>query len=123
MGKRRQDPVEVNAERSADLYEISNWEPRSILDRFAHWLYYMGLRTLRYLVVIAAIAILLLQILFGSLGAVGDQPLFAGIAILSAVPALGLAVYIWYADVTTQEPLTLLVGTFLLGVLFAGFAG
>ncbi|MDT3433694.1 PrsW family intramembrane metalloprotease [Haloarcula sp. 1CSR25-25] len=123
MGKRRQDPVEVNTDGSADLYEISTWEPRSALDRFAHWLYHIGIRTLRYLVVLAAIAILLLQVAFGSLGAVGDQPLFAGMAILSAVPALGLAAYIYHADVTTQEPLTLLVGTFLLGVLFAGFAG
>ncbi|EMA33441.1 PrsW family intramembrane metalloprotease [Haloarcula japonica] len=123
MGKRRQDPVEVNADGSADLYEISTWEPRSTLDRFAHWLYHIGIRTLRYLVVLTAIAILLLQVAFGSLGALGDQPLFAGMAILSAVPALGLAAYIYYADVTTQEPLTLLVGTFLLGVLFAGFAG
>jgi len=45
------------------------------------------------------------------------------LAVLSAVPALVLAAYIYYADVTTAEPLTLLVGTFLLGVLFAGFAG
>ncbi|NHN64837.1 PrsW family intramembrane metalloprotease [Haloarcula sp. JP-Z28] len=123
MGKRRQDPVEANADGSADLYEISTWEPRSTLDRFAHWLYHIGIRTLRYLVIVAAILILLLQVAFGSLGAVGDQPLFAGMAILSAVPALGLAAYIYYADVTTPEPLTLLVGTFLLGVLFAGFAG
>ncbi|NLV13326.1 PrsW family intramembrane metalloprotease [Haloarcula argentinensis] len=123
MGKHRQDPVEANADGSADLYEISTWEPRSTLDRFAHWLYHIGIRTLRYLVVLTAIAILLLQVAFGSLGALGDQPLFAGMAILSAVPALGLAAYIYYADVTTQEPLTLLVGTFLLGVLFAGFAG
>jgi len=123
MGKRRQDPVEVNADGSADLYEISTWEPRSRLDRFAHWLYYIGIRTLRYLVILAAVLILLLQVAFGSLGALSDQPLFAGMAILSAVPAFGLAAYIYYADVTTEEPLTLLVGTFLLGVLFAGFAG
>jgi RsiW-degrading membrane proteinase PrsW (M82 family) len=123
MGKRRQDPVEVNADGSADLYEISSWETRSALDRFAHWLYHVGIRTLRYLVVVVAILILVAQVLFGSLGALGNQPLFAGMAILSAIPAFGLAAYIYYADVTTQEPLTLLVGTFLLGVLFAGFAG
>ncbi|WP_424001126.1 PrsW family intramembrane metalloprotease [Haloarcula salina] len=123
MGQRRRDPVEANADGSADLYEIANWEPRSTLDRFVHWLYHVGLWALRWLVIIAALAILLLQLLFGSLGALGNQPLFAGMALLSAVPALGLAAYIWYADVTTSEPLTLLVGTFLLGVLFAGFAG
>lgn len=123
MGQRRRDPVESNADRSADLYEVANWEPRSTLDRFVHWLYHAGLWALRWLVIAAAIAILVLQLLFGSLGALGNQPLFAGMALLSVVPALGLAAYIWYADVTTSEPLTLLVGTFLLGVLFAGFAG
>jgi RsiW-degrading membrane proteinase PrsW (M82 family) len=123
MARRRRDPVEANADPSEDLYEIADWEPRSVLDRFSHWFYHVTLRFLRWLTVLLAITILGLQIAFGSLGAIGDQPVVAGMAILSAVPALGLAVYIWYADVTTQEPLTLLVGTFLLGVLFAGFAG
>ncbi|GGN98429.1 MULTISPECIES: PrsW family intramembrane metalloprotease [Haloarcula] len=123
MGKRRRDPVASNADRSTDLYEIADWEVRSRLDRFAHWLYHTGLWALRGLVILAAVGILVLQVAFGSLGALGVQPLFAGLAALSAVPALLLAAYIWYADVTTAEPLTLLVGTFLLGVLFAGFAG
>jgi RsiW-degrading membrane proteinase PrsW (M82 family) len=123
MARRRRDPVEANADPSEDLYEIADWEPRSVLDRFAHWFYHVSLRTIRWLTVLLAIVILGLQIAFGSLGAIGDQPVVAGMALLSAVPALALAAYIWYADVTTQEPLTLLVGTFLLGVLFAGFAG
>ena len=87
-----------------------------------NWLYYAGQSALRGLIVLVAVAILLVQVGFGSLGMLGVQPLFAALAALSAIPALVLAAYIWYADVTTQEPLTLLVGTFLLGVLFAGFA-
>ncbi|MBX0295363.1 PrsW family intramembrane metalloprotease [Haloarcula nitratireducens] len=122
MGKRR-DPVASNADRSTDLYEIADWEVRSRLDRFAHWLYHTGLWALRGMVILIALVILVLQVAFGSLGALGVQPLFAGLAALSAVPALLLALYIWRADVTSSEPLTLLVGTFLLGVLFAGFAG
>ena len=123
MAKRRQDPVEANAGSSVDLYEITDWEPRSTLDRFLTWIYHATLWALRSLVIVAAVAILVLQFAFGSLGAIGNQPVFAGMAVLSAVPALLLAGYVWYADVTTAEPLTLLVGTFLLGVLFAGFAG
>ncbi|MFC6862773.1 PrsW family intramembrane metalloprotease [Halomicroarcula sp. GCM10025817] len=123
MAKRRQDPVEANAGSSVDLYEITDWEPRSLLDRFLHWFYHAALWTVRSLVVVVAVAILVLQFAFGSLGAIGNQPVFAGMAVLSAVPALLLAAYVWYADVTTSEPLTLLVGTFFLGVLFAGFAG
>ncbi|MDS0260842.1 PrsW family intramembrane metalloprotease [Haloarcula sp. S1CR25-12] len=122
MGERPRDPVESNADRSADLYEISDWEVRSLFDRVVYFLYYAGQWALRGLVILLAIAILAVQIAFGSLGALGAQPLFAALAALSAIPALVLAGYIYYADVTTQEPLTLLVGTFMLGVLFAGFA-
>ena len=123
MGDRPRDPVEASADRSADLYEIADWEVRSWFDRLVRVLYYAGRWALGGLVVLTAIVILLLQLAFGSLGALGVQPLFGALAALSAMPALVLAAYIWYADVTTQEPLTLLVGTFLLGVLFAGFAG
>ena len=123
MGERPRDPVGSNADRSADLYEISDWEVRSLLDRLVYFLYYAGQWALRGLVILTAIAILVVQIAFGGLGALGVQPLFGALAALSAIPALVLAAYIWYADVTTQEPLTLLVGTFMLGVLFAGFAG
>ena len=123
MGDRPRDPVEASADRSADLYEIADWEARSWFDRLVRVLYYAGRWALGGLVVLTAIVILLLQLAFGSLGALGVQPLFGALAALSAIPALVLAAYIWYADVTTQEPLTLLVGTFLLGVLFAGFAG
>jgi len=122
MGNRPQDPVQRGADQSADLYEISDWEVRSLFDRLVYGLYYAGQWALRGLVILLAIAILGVQIAFGSLGALGAQPLFGVLAALSAIPALVLAGYIYYADVTTQEPLTLLVGTFLLGVLFAGFA-
>lgn len=123
MGSRPRDPVDAQSDRETDLYEISDWEPRSRLDRIAQWLYYGLQRAFRLGVVVLAVGILLVQVAFGSLGALGSQPLFGALAVLSAIPALVLAAYIWYTDVTTSEPLPLLVGTFLLGVLFAGFAG
>jgi RsiW-degrading membrane proteinase PrsW (M82 family) len=123
MEKGPRDPVAENADRSTDLYEITDWEVRSRFDGVVNWLYYAGQSALRGLVVLVAVLVLLVQVGFGSLGLLGVQPLFAALAALSAIPALVLAAYIWYIDVTTQEPLTLLVGTFLLGVLFAGFAG
>ncbi len=122
MAERPRDPVKRDADRSADLYEIADWEVRSVFDRLVYFLYHAGQSALRGLVILLALAILGVQIAFGSLGALGAQPLFAALAALSAIPALVLAGYIYYADVTTQEPLTLLVGTFMLGVLFAGFA-
>ena len=122
MGERPRDPVARDSDRSADLYEITDWEVRSLFDRLVYFLYYAGQWALRGLVILLAVAILAVQIAFGGLGALGAQPLFAALAALSAIPALVLAGYIYYADVTTDEPLTLLVGTFMLGVLFAGFA-
>ncbi|MDS0280568.1 PrsW family intramembrane metalloprotease [Haloarcula onubensis] len=122
MAERPRDPVERKSDRSVDLYEITDWEVRSVFDRLVYFLYYAGQWALRGLVILLAIAILAVQIAFGGLGALGAQPLFAALAALSAIPALVLAGYIYYADVTTDEPLTLLVGTFMLGVLFAGFA-
>ncbi len=113
----------ADADESTDLYGVADWEVRSRFDWLVVAVYRVGVWSLRALVVVAALAILALQLAFGSLGVLGVQPLFAVLAALSAVPALLLAAYIWYADVTTSEPLTLLVGTFLLGVLFAGFAG
>jgi len=51
-----------------------------------------------------------------------EDPFIAVFFGLSIVPAGLLAAYIWYADITTSEPLGLLVATFLLAVLFATFA-
>ena len=122
MAERPRDPVERGSDQSADLYGIADWEVRSLSDRLVYFLYYAGQWALRGIVILLALAILVFLIAPPLVGALGAQPLFAVLAAMSAIPALVLAAYIWYADVTTQEPLTLLVGTFMLGVLFAGFA-
>ncbi|WP_246986234.1 PrsW family intramembrane metalloprotease [Halorientalis marina] len=118
----RRDPVEAKSDGSVDLYEISDWEVRSGLDRFAVWLYGGLVSTLRWTVVGAAVLIVLAEFALGGLGLVTD-PVVGTFVVLSVVPALGLAAYLWYADVTTQEPLGLLIATFVLGVLLASFAG
>jgi RsiW-degrading membrane proteinase PrsW (M82 family) len=119
---RQRDPVQARDDGSLDLYDISTWEVRGPLDRLSVALYGGLAVGLRALVVALAVLILVAQFVLGGLSAVTDPYMGAFVA-LSVVPAFLLAAYIWYADVTTQEPLTLLVGTFLLGVLFAGFAG
>ncbi|WP_436923247.1 PrsW family intramembrane metalloprotease [Halosimplex amylolyticum] len=116
------DPVEAHAESGRDLYEVSTWEPRTAFDRLSTGLYSVGVSAARLFVVLVAVVILAVQFALGGLGAVTD-PIIGVFVLLSAVPALALAAYVWYADVTTSEPLELLVGTFVLGVLFAGFAG
>ncbi|MFC7140208.1 PrsW family intramembrane metalloprotease [Halosimplex aquaticum] len=118
----RRDPVEARADKGRDLYEVSTWEARSAFDKLSAGLYSVGVSAARLLVILVAVAILALQFALGGLGAV-TNPIIGVFVLLSAVPAFALAVYVWYADVTTSEPLELLVGTFVLGVLFASFAG
>lgn len=120
MGEKR-DPVERGVDDSVDLYGISTWEPRTRLDWFAMKLHGAIVSTGRAVVILLALAILLIQIALGGLAAL-TNPWIGLFAILSIVPAFAFAVYLWYADVTMSEPLPILVGTFLLGLLFAGFA-
>jgi RsiW-degrading membrane proteinase PrsW (M82 family) len=117
------DPVEARSDGTRDLYDISTWEPRTALDRLSVAVYQGLLTTTRAVVVLLAVLILLTQFLLGGIGATFAQdPFSVGLVILSVVPALGLAGFVYLKDVTTSEPLELLVGTFVLGVLFAGFA-
>jgi len=98
------------------------WEERTLLDRVSVWLYSALTTTARATVVVLSLLIILAQFA----AAVGlvfvDRPIIAVYVLLSVVPALGLALFIWKADVTKREPLELLVVTFALGFLFAGFA-
>lgn len=110
------DPVEAAGD-GRDLHGIATWEPRSALDR-ALTLLYAVLHVLARIGVVALALSVLASI--GGVAALAD-PRTASLALLSAVPAVGLAAYVWYTDVTT-EPLWLLVGTFLLGTVTAAFA-
>ena len=117
----RRDPVERAADGGADLYDVATWEPRTWLDRFSVGLYRWLGRIGRLLVIVLALAILVAQFAFAGLAAIAN-PYIGAFILLSVVPALLLAAYVWRTDVTMREPLGLLVGTFLLGVLFASFA-
>jgi RsiW-degrading membrane proteinase PrsW (M82 family) len=114
----RTDPVQSGADDGVDLYEVSTWEERTSIDGLAVAIYRLLVGTARAGIVLLAFLILLA---IGGLAAVTD-PEIGVLTLLSAIPALGLAAYVWYSDVTTSEPLSLLVATFLLGVLTANFA-
>ncbi|WP_231188959.1 PrsW family glutamic-type intramembrane protease [Haladaptatus sp. DYF46] len=119
--EKKSDPVSRGMDDSVDLYGISTWEQRSRLDRVATKLHGAIVTTGRAIVILLALAILFVQIALGGLAAL-TNPWIGLFALLSIVPAFAFAVYLWYADVTMSEPLPILVGTFLLGLLFAGFA-
>ncbi|WP_256301856.1 PrsW family intramembrane metalloprotease [Haloarchaeobius salinus] len=111
------DPVEA-ADDEQDLYGIASWERRSLLDSASVAVYWVAVRTGQVLLVLLALVIFLAV---GGLSILSD-PSLGVLTLLSALPALALAGYVWYSDVTTSEPLSLLAATFILGVLTAGFA-
>jgi RsiW-degrading membrane proteinase PrsW (M82 family) len=115
--ERDTDPVEA-ADDERDLYGISTWEQRSLLDSISVAVYWLAVRTGQVLLVLLT---LLIFLAVGGLSIL-REPLIGVLAILSALPALALVGYVWYSDVTSYEPLSLLAATFILGVLTAGFA-
>lgn len=117
----RRDPVEVANDEGQDLYDIATWEPRTWVDRQSVRVYRLLVTTTRGVVILLALVILLSQ--FALMGvAAASNPAIAVFIALSVVPAAILAAYVWRSDATRREPLGLLVGTFLLGILFASFA-
>jgi len=117
----RSDPVESRADDDRDLYDVATWEERTSLDGLSVALHWLITRSAKGLVVFVAFLGLLAILGSFGLGLVFD-PAVAMLVGLSAVPALGLAAYVYVSDVTTAEPLSLLVATFLLSVLTATFA-
>lgn len=120
--QRRRDPIETATGGGYDLYDIATWEPRSWLDRLASRMYTGLVRTARAAVILAALGILVTQVAISGLAGIAN-PAIGIFILLSVLPAFAIAAYVWRVDVTVREPLGLLVTTFLLGFLFAGFAG
>ncbi|MFB6233731.1 MAG: PrsW family intramembrane metalloprotease [Haloarculaceae archaeon] len=112
------DPVESAADGRLDLYEIADWEERTSVDGAAVALYWLLIRAAKWIVVAVALGILAG---IGGLAALSN-PAIGLLTVLSAIPAAALTVYVYYSDVTTREPLSLLVTTFLLSILLATFA-
>lgn len=117
---RRED--DGNSEKgSPDTQEVFDWEPRSLFDRLVHRGYPFVRSGLRAGTVVVALLLLVLSLAPAEFAPVTD-PVIAGFVLLSVLPAVALAGYVWYSDITGAGPLWLLVVTFLLGVLFANFA-
>ncbi len=115
------DPIETADDDDRDLYDVATWEERTSLDGLAVAVHWLVTRSAKLLLLFVAFTILLAILGSVGLGLVFD-PVMAGLVALSAIPALGLAAYVYVSDVTTGEPLSLLVATFLLSILTATFA-
>lgn len=117
------DPVEARADGSEDLYDITAWEPRTALDRLAIKTHRGAVRAgRRFIVALGVFILIAILALSGAGGLIIDDPFILGLAAFSIIPAGLLALYIYRTDITTKEPPSLLVATFVLSVLFAGFA-
>ena len=117
----RSDPVKSRADDDRDLYDVATWEERTSLDGLSVALYWLITRSAKAFVVFVALLGLLAILGSFGLGLVFD-PAVAMLVGLSAIPAFGLAAYVYVSDVTTGEPLSLLVATFMLSILTATFA-
>lgn len=115
------DPVESRSDE--DLYDIASWEPRTALDRLAIRTYQGLVRAgRRFLVILGVFILALILGISGAGGLIIDDPFVLGLAVLSVIPPGLLALYIYRTDITSREPPALLLATFVLAVLFAGFA-
>ena len=117
-----QDPVQASYGADTDLYEIATWEVRSGLDAFAVRLANVLQATKDRLLLTIAAILFLSQLAFAGI-LVATAPIIGILAVVSALPALGLAGYIWYRDPTIREPLLPLAVTFSLSVALATVAG
>jgi RsiW-degrading membrane proteinase PrsW (M82 family) len=120
---RRRDPVQRRndgtAETDVDLHGVAEWSPRSVIDRAFAVAANPGIPI--GLALLGAF-ILLHEIEFQGTSS-GDLPLFLGFVVLSMLPALGIAGYVWYSDVTSNTPISFLALMFVVGGLFTGYAG
>ena len=120
MGGSQDERIETSLEEE-DLYDVTTWEERTRLD-WASVAIYRGL-TSNWQRVFVVLAVLLFVAQLAATGFVlFVQPALGVLTFLSVIPAFVLAALIWYGDDVQREPLAPLAVTFLLGVLFAGFA-
>lgn len=115
------DPVEAAADGDRDLYDVTTWERRSIIDRAATAVH-SALAGQGRFVVIALAALVFLAQLGGVLWLLGQNVGVGVVALLSAVPAFLLVALVWKQDIVDNEPIDTLAVTFVLSVLFASFA-
>ncbi len=117
------DPLERRASESRDLYDLAHWERRTALDRLSALLHRIVLAIVRWGTILVALLITagVVQLSLDRIQA-ASIPVVGLLTVCSAIPALALVAWVYRSDVTVSEPIDVLAATFVLGVLFAGFA-
>ncbi|WP_440988959.1 PrsW family intramembrane metalloprotease [Haloarchaeobius baliensis] len=102
-------------------YEVTGWEPRTHLDRFAVLVYGGIVRSAHWAVILLALATFTAQLGLVVYG-ISVRPTLGILTVASILPALVIVGAIWRTNPTGRDPLGPLAVTFLLSVLFASFA-
>ena len=89
-----EDPVARAFSGTRDLYDIAAWDERTFVDRFAVAVYRLLAKGVRPLVVVAAAVVLLIEFGLVVVGIV-HSPALLVLTLMSVVPAIALAGYIW----------------------------
>jgi len=114
------DPVQQGLS-DEDLYDVAEWDAKSGLDRFSVSLHGFLRASRKWVLILIALFLFVVQLGFAGLLLV-DRPELGVLAALSAVPAVALVAYVWYGDPTHREPVESLAITFVLSVIFAAIA-
>lgn len=117
---RRRDPIQRREDGDIQLHDIVEWEPKTVLDQVIYYTYSLGIRV--FIVSFAAI-LLCWQLALKGGDALATDPFTLTFIALSAVPALALAAFVWYADVTSTPSPRVIAVSFLLGMAFVSIAG
>jgi len=118
---RDRDPVAIVLGGTGDLYDVAEWDSRSVIDKLSVVVYTVLHGIKRYGLLALALLFFVAQLAFAGL-LVLEEPRLGFLAALSAVPAFLLVAYVWYDDPRAGEPIDALAITFVLAVLFASFA-
>ncbi len=115
------DPVASVLGDEEDLYDVAEWDARTALDRFSTSLHGGLHASKRFVLILLAVVLFVVQLAFAGILIARDFRLGL-LALLSAVPAFALVAWVWWDDPTRREPLDNLAVTFILSILFASFA-
>lgn len=105
-----------DATTAPDLGAVVRWAPTTTGRRLLAWFASTGIR----LVMLVLLVGLVIQEFDVATGSPGSTLLVY--VVLSAIPALAIAIYIWYMDVSVRPSVGLVVGLFVLGGLSTGLA-
>jgi RsiW-degrading membrane proteinase PrsW (M82 family) len=107
---------EKTPEKSNLLHGVTEWEPKSPVDLFFFYLYGALVANAK-LVAVGVLILILFTNISLALAGLFLNPIVGGFAVVSVVPAVFIAIYVWESDPTAKRPSLYLAITFALGTV------